>query len=35
VPADTWFGPGPGRRLVVHVYTDDRVEFSLIEPWWR
>ena len=32
---ETWFEPGPGRRLIVRIWPDDSVEFQVLGAWWE
>lgn len=32
---EVWFEPGPGRRLVVHIWPDGRVEVHPQDAWWE
>ncbi|MEZ5413282.1 MAG: hypothetical protein R3F03_03100 [Opitutaceae bacterium] len=33
--AETWFEPGPGRRLIVRIRGDDGVEWEALPAWWE
>ncbi len=33
--AESWFEPGPGRRLIVRVWPDGSVDFDPIAAWWE
>ena len=32
---ESWFEPGPGRRLVVRVWPDGSVDFDAAQAWWE
>ena len=34
-PTETWFEPGPGRRLIVRIWPHDSVELQVVDAWWE
>jgi hypothetical protein len=32
---ETWFAPGPGRRLIVRILEDDAIELQVMKAWWE
>lgn len=34
-PTEAWFEPGPGRRLIVHIWPDDTTDVQTLSAWWE
>lgn len=32
---ESWFEPGPGRRLVIRIWPDGSVDFDATPAWWE
>lgn len=32
---ESWFEPGPGRRLVIRVWPDGSIDFDAVTAWWE
>ncbi|MCC5023376.1 MAG: hypothetical protein J6386_11560 [Candidatus Synoicihabitans palmerolidicus] len=35
VGTEAWFEPAPGRKMIVRIWPDDKVEIQVIEAWWE
>ena len=35
VSGETWFEPGPGRRLIIRVWSGELIELEMMKAWWE